>query len=498
MAAARFLVHLLLLAAASASAAAAASTSLSTNATSAPGVSGGNVTGFSFSRFVSANRVVNVTVLGDANINQGALQITPDSLNDAATYLTHKSGRVLYATPFKLWHRDKATNATGGGKRVASFSTVFTVNVFRPNGTEPAEGFAFLIAPSADEPPAESSGGYLGLTNAATDGNATNRIVAVELDTEKQAYDPDDNHVGLDVNSVVSVATASLRPLGIEISPVVPVKYDVWVDYDGAARRIAVRMAVSGKPKPRRAVLAAPLDLGAVVADWSYFGFAASTGRKYQLNCVLAWNMTLEKLPCDDDGEDGDGKRRRMLGLAVGVPVGVAAVVGAAVLAYVCVVERRKVHGDDGNSSSAITGTMIRSLAGGPREFEYREIRKATNNFDEKMKLGQGGYGVVYRGVVVGDHTSPGGAGSAVEVAVKKFSRASTQGQNDFLAELSIINRLRHKHLVRLVGKLASPTFSLSSGRPPPRRPFLHSLFTLPSCGSHLISHMECPLTMPV
>ncbi|KAG0524532.1 hypothetical protein BDA96_07G219700 [Sorghum bicolor] len=450
MAAARFLVHLLLLAVASTSAVAAASTSLSTNATAAPG--GGNVTGFSFSRFVSANRVVNVTVLGDANINQGALQITPDSLNDAATYLTHKSGRVLYATPFKLWHRDKANATSSGKKTVASFSTVFTVNVFRPNGTEPAEGFAFLIAPSTDEPPVGSSGGYLGLTNAATDGNATNRIVAVELDTEKQAYDPDDNHVGLDVNSVVSVATASLRPLGIEISPVDPVKYNVWVDYDGAARRIAVRMAVAGKPKPRGAVLAAPLDLGATVAEWSYFGFAASTGSKYQLNCVLAWNMTLEKLPCDDDGGDGSG-RRRTLGLAVGVPVGVVAVVGAAVLAYVCVVKRRKVHGDDGgNSSSAITGTMIRSLAGGPREFEYREIRKATNNFDEKMKLGQGGYGVVYRGVVVGDHTSPGGAGSAVEVAVKKFSRASTQGQNDFLAELSIINRLRHKHLVRLVG----------------------------------------------
>ncbi|CAD6264714.1 unnamed protein product [Miscanthus lutarioriparius] len=102
--------------------------------------------------------------------------------------------------------------------------------------------------------------------------------------------------------------------------------------------------------------------------------------------------MTLEKLPCDDG--DGGGKRRT-LGLAVGVPVGVVAVVGAAVLAYVCVVERRKVHGDDGNSSSAITGTMIRSLAGGPREFEYREISKATNNFDEKMKLGQGGLSLV-------------------------------------------------------------------------------------------------------
>ena len=230
--------------------------------------------------------------------------------------------------------------------------------------------------------------------------------------------------------------------------------------------------------------------------SWPAARLLPRSSRRLARSTPSAWNMTLEKLPCDDDGDD----KRRMLGLAIGVPVGVVAVVGAAVLAYVCVVERRKVHGDDGNSSSAITGTMIRSLAGGPREFEYREIRKATNNFDEKMKLGQGGYGVVYRGVAVGDHTSPGGAGSAVEVAVKKFPRASTQGQNDFLAELSIINRLRHKHLVRLVGKLSSPTFSLSSGcRPPARRPFLHSLFIHLRFGSHhLISHMECPLTMPV
>ncbi|TVT99138.1 hypothetical protein EJB05_55487, partial [Eragrostis curvula] len=441
----RFLVPLLLLFAAATSA--ASSSLLATNATA--GSDG--FASFSFSGFQSSFRGVNVTVLGDGNINQGALQITPDSLNNASYFLVNKTGRVLYSKPFRLWtHEKKDGGKTGnvtGGKRVASFSTVFTVNVFRPNGTEPAEGVAFVIAPSADEPPPPGSfGGYLGLTNAATDGNETNKIVAVELDTEKQAYDPDDNHVGLDVNSVVSVATASLRPLGIEISPVDPVKYNVWIDYDGRARRVAVYMAVEGKAKPRRAVLAAPLDLGETVAETSYFGFSAATGRKYQLNCILAWNMTVEKLP-------GDEKDKRLtMGLAIGLPVGLVVLAAAAVVAYVCVVRRQKVHGGGGDDSSAITGTMIRSLAGGPREFEYRELRKATNNFDEKMKLGQGGYGVVYRGVVVGDHTCPGGAGSTVEVAVKKFSRASTQGQNDFLAELSIINRLRHKHLVRLVG----------------------------------------------
>ncbi|CAO2173379.1 unnamed protein product [Urochloa humidicola] len=464
--AARFLVHLLLLLAAAVAAAtsASASTSLATNATAGPhlppvpGDDGSNVTGFSFSRFDGFHRGVNVTMLGDANINGGALQITPDSLNDAATFLTHKSGRVLYSTPFKLWHPHDASTATAAadGKTVASFSTVFTINIFRPNGTDPGEGFAFLIAPSVDDPPAGSSGGFLGLTNAATDGNATNQIVAVELDTEKQTYDPDDNHVGLDVNSVVSVATTPLAPLGIEISPETPVNYTVWVDYDGAARRVAVFMAAGNKAaakKPRRPVLAAPLDLAAVAAEWSYFGFAAATGSKYQLNCVLAWDLTVEKLPCDDDGDGGAAQRRRTVALAVGVPVGVAVVAAVAVVTYLCVGRKNAAaRGGGGEDGSAITGTMIRSMAGGPREFEYREIRKATNNFDEKMKLGQGGYGVVYRGVVAGDSTCPGGAGSAVEVAVKKFSRASTQGQNDFLAELSIINRLRHKHLVRLLG----------------------------------------------
>ena len=94
-----------------------------------------------------------------------------------------------------------------------------------------------------------------------------------------------------------------------------------------------------------------------------------------------------------------------------------------------------------------VLGTQLRWLPGMPREFKYKDLKKATNNFHESMMLGQSGFGVVYKGILQDkDHKT------STEIAVKKFSRDSIQSKDDFLAELTIIHRLRHKHLVRLVG----------------------------------------------
>ncbi|URE09151.1 lectin-like protein kinase [Musa troglodytarum] len=384
-----------------------------------------------FPSFTNVANGTNVVLLKDAGVGQGALQITPDTLTQISQ-LANKSGRVLLPKPFKLWEDVPATDGTNATTTyVASFNTTFTINIYRPNGTTPGEGFAFVIVPSLDAPPPGSEGRYLGLTNASLDGDPSNHLVAVELDTVKESFDPDDNHVGLDVNSVVSNVTANLTAFGIEIAPVNATNYTVWVDYDGAARHIRVYMSVAGKHKLSAPVLSAPLDLSDVVLQNSYFGFAASTGTTYQLNCVLAWNLTVEKLSDDDDGTPA-----WKLGVIIAAPVAFAAlVVGLLVGLYM---RRRKVSDDP---SMLVAGTL-KSLPGTPREFEFRELRKATNNFDEKMKLGQGGFGVVYRGVLQGENK---------EVAVKKFSRGS-HGQDDFLKELTIINRLRHKHLVPLVG----------------------------------------------
>ncbi|KAF7112308.1 hypothetical protein RHSIM_RhsimUnG0242700 [Rhododendron simsii] len=124
--------------------------------------------------------------------------------------------------------------------RVASFNTSFLVNFDQKIGfPSPGEGLTFLVAPGLNHPP-NSFGGYLGLTNFTTDGNVSNQIIAIELDTFKEDFDPDSNHVGLNINSVISNTTTSLTPLGFELVPPYGTHnfFNVWVQYDGIKKVI--------------------------------------------------------------------------------------------------------------------------------------------------------------------------------------------------------------------------------------------------------------------
>ncbi|XP_071679594.1 cysteine-rich receptor-like protein kinase 6 [Lolium perenne] len=69
-------------------------------------------------------------------------------------------------------------------------------------------------------------------------------------------------------------------------------------------------------------------------------------------------------------------------------------------------------------------------------------LRAATEDFAESNKLGEGGFGVVYKG------TLPDG----YEIAVKRLSKSSIQGVEELKNELALVAKLKHKNLVRLVG----------------------------------------------
>ncbi|KAL2245387.1 UNVERIFIED_CONTAM: G-type lectin S-receptor-like serine/threonine-protein kinase [Sesamum indicum] len=94
----------------------------------------------------------------------------------------------------------------------------------------------------------------------------------------------------------------------------------------------------------------------------------------------------------------------------------------------------------------------LRNEGGGPEEshkedlelpmFDLLTVTRATNNFSISNKLGEGGFGPVYRGMLE----------DGKEIAVKRLSRTSTQGLDEFKNEVIFIAKLQHRNLVKLLG----------------------------------------------
>ncbi|XP_022866219.1 cysteine-rich receptor-like protein kinase 15, partial [Olea europaea var. sylvestris] len=75
-------------------------------------------------------------------------------------------------------------------------------------------------------------------------------------------------------------------------------------------------------------------------------------------------------------------------------------------------------------------------------QYDFSTIRAATDNFSDANKLGEGGFGIVYKGKL------PKGN----EIAVKRLSHDSGQGDLEFKNEVLLLARLQHRNLVRLLG----------------------------------------------
>uniref|UniRef100_A0A1D1Y9N9 RING-type E3 ubiquitin transferase n=1 Tax=Anthurium amnicola TaxID=1678845 RepID=A0A1D1Y9N9_9ARAE len=79
-------------------------------------------------------------------------------------------------------------------------------------------------------------------------------------------------------------------------------------------------------------------------------------------------------------------------------------------------------------------------------EFSYIELQQATNDFENSLKIGEGGYGSVYKGFL--RHTT---------VAVKKLDCQSMQGLPEFYQEVDILTKVRHPNLVNFIGACSFP-----------------------------------------
>lgn len=94
---------------------------------------------------------------------------------------------------------------------------------------------------------------------------------------------------------------------------------------------------------------------------------------------------------------------------------------------------------------------LVKTLHDSSLNFKYSTLEKATGSFDEANKLGQGGFGTVYKGVL------PDGR----EIAVKRLFFNNKHRAADFYNEVNIISSVEHKNLVRLLGCSCSGPESL-------------------------------------
>ncbi|KAI8536716.1 hypothetical protein RHMOL_Rhmol10G0278500 [Rhododendron molle] len=135
-----------------------------------------------------------------------------------------------------------------------------------------------------------------------------------------------------------------------------------------------------------------------------YFGFSASKENAIQFNRVRQWNLTVEY------NHDVNWLK---IGLIVGITTAVLLPASVALVYY----SRKRWLS---RRSDRQMSRKVESMPGMPRKFRFNDLQKATNNFDETRKLGQGGCGVVYKGYLANQQD--------LEVAVKMFSRESLNG----------------------------------------------------------------------
>ncbi|TYH82259.1 hypothetical protein ES332_D02G047100v1 [Gossypium tomentosum] len=374
-----------------------------------------------------------------ANLNlDGIAEITSNGLLQLTNKTKQQKGHAFHP------HLVDFKNSTNGS--VFSFSTTFVFAILPEYPTLSGHGVAFVIAPTKGLPTSLPSQ-YLGLFNELNNGNDTNHVVAVELDTIRSTEfdDINDNHVGIDINGLTSAKSISAGYYEDgshdvkNLSLISGKRMQVWVEYHGLEKKMDVTLAPFKVPKPNTPLLSLSRDLSSIVNREMYVGFSSSTGSVLTSHYVLGWSfkvngqaeeLTLSRLP----KLPRLGPKKKPKVLTTGLPLILVSLALTGVSGAVYWVRRKRKFAEVVEDWE---------LEYGPHRFKFKDLYIATKGFKDKELLGAGGFGRVYRGVL---------SSNKLEVAVKRVSHESRQGMREFVAEIVSIGRLRHRNLVQLLG----------------------------------------------
>ncbi|EEF35157.1 kinase, putative [Ricinus communis] len=330
---------------------------------------------------------------GGAYFCVGAIELNSDS------YMC-QVGRATYAEKVPIW--DSQTN------RLSDFSTHFTFFIDVLASPSYGSGLSFFLAPYGFPIP----------TNSACDPE----------------WDPPVEHVGINNNSLSSAACIKWNASLHSGDPA-----DVWIIYNATTKNLTVswKYQTTSSPQENNS-LSYIIDLREVLPEWVTIGFSASSRDFVERHVIQSWEFS-SSLEIDEAKERSSKKTKLAVGLAVSISVLMAVVI----ITFSVIWRQKKMRAETSQTTNLTSFHDDLEKGAFPRRLSYNELVLATNSFANDRKLEEGGFGAVYRGYLTN---------ISMAIAVKKISRRPKQGKKEYITEVKIISRLRHRNLVQLMG----------------------------------------------
>ncbi|XP_030472488.1 L-type lectin-domain containing receptor kinase S.4-like [Syzygium oleosum] len=205
--------------------------------------------------------------------DNGIIQIPDPS---PATNRSYQAGRAVYNCPIRMF--EPVTKTLASFKTTFSFQ--FRASMFTSNATDES---------SLSRDQGGRAGPWLGLLNDACDHY---KIFAIEFDKshDTEFGDPNDDHVGINLGTIVSMKTADLSETTVSLHD--GSVHRAWINYDSCRKWIDVYLGADNGHVPNLTVLSLPLDLSGFLNEFMFVGFSASTAKSTQIHSVLSWNFS--------------------------------------------------------------------------------------------------------------------------------------------------------------------------------------------------------------
>ncbi|XP_061352148.1 probable L-type lectin-domain containing receptor kinase VII.2 [Gastrolobium bilobum] len=372
----------------------------------------------------------NIILYGNATTQTSILTLTNNSF--------FSIGRAFYPQKIPMKPANSST--------FLPFATSFIFSVAPIKNFMSGHGFAFIFTPSRGVN-GTTSNEYLGLFNFSNEGNPQNHVVGVEFDTIRniEFNDMNDNHVGVDINSLTSLTSHEAGYWGGKDDKefkVLKIKngenYQVWIEFINS--QLNITMARAGQKRPRVPLISRNVNLSGILMDETYVGFCAATGRIIDSTRILAWSFSNSNFSIGDalmtDNLPSFVLHKGWFSGARALVVGVTSAVSVLIIACGYVVFYILCRGN--KAEEEIEDWELEYW---PHRISFPEIDAATRGFSEENVVAVGGNGKVYKGVLQG-----------IEVAVKRIPQEREEGMREFLAEISSLGRMKHRNLVGLRG----------------------------------------------